>query len=73
MLHDNMVFAEKNMTPESIARWHEKQGMNAINSLSCGSENSDYRRANRVYDAHKRAADIVRSLWSTAAMLGMEY
>jgi hypothetical protein len=43
-----------------MIRWHEDQAERAMNSLSCGSENWEYREANRVADAHWCAAALLR-------------
>ena len=49
----------KNQWIDSI-NWHEAQAERAMQSLSCGSENSEFREANRVADHHWHAAALMR-------------
>jgi hypothetical protein len=43
-----------------MINWHERQAEAVMNSLSCGSENWEYRRADEAADAHWCAAALMR-------------
>lgn len=43
-----------------MIRWHERQAEQAMNNLSCGSDNYDYRVAHEHADAHWGAAALMR-------------
>ena len=43
-----------------MIRWHERQAEQAMNSLSCGSENWEYSEADKAADAHWKAAALMR-------------
>ena len=43
-----------------MIKWHERQAEQAMAALHCGSENWEYRAANRVADAHWCAAALMR-------------
>lgn len=51
------VLAER----EACATWHDREASAAMNSLHCGSENSEYRAANRLHDLHTASAAAIRS------------
>ena len=46
---------------EEIAAWHDREAAGAMNSLHCGSENSEYRAANLLHDFHKASAAAIRA------------
>lgn len=52
-----MVAAET----ERCAAWHDREAAGAMNSLHCGSENSEYRAANRLHDFHTASAAASRA------------
>ena len=54
--------AERDAAIERCAAWHDRDAIGAMNSLHCGSENSEYRAANRLHDFHKSSADAIRAL-----------
>ncbi len=72
MLHDRTVLTDKNVTAENLARWHDHQAERAMNSLHCGSENSEYRWAGREHDKHRAAAKLIRELAGIATLCAME-
>ena len=51
------VLAER----EACALWHDREASAVMNGLHCGSENSDYRAANRLHDFHAASAAAIRS------------
>ncbi|MCB8835969.1 hypothetical protein [Aurantimonas sp. VKM B-3413] len=51
-------------TTDEIAeavRWHERQAQSAMGSLSCGSENWEYREAHKVCGMHRLAVEALRA------------
>lgn len=44
------------ITPEEAIKWHEQRAAEAHAGLSCGSENSEYRAADKVAEMHRMAA-----------------
>lgn len=44
----------------AMIRWHEREAERAMQSLSCGSENWEYRVAHAAADAHWCAAALMR-------------
>lgn len=51
------VLAER----EACALWHDREASAVMNGLHCGSENSDYRAANRLHDFHAASAAAIRA------------
>lgn len=43
-----------------MIQWHERQAERAMQQLHCGSENWEYREANKAADAHWAAAALMR-------------
>lgn len=43
-----------------FVKFHERAADSAMNSLSCGSENWEYREAHKTADAHHAAAALIR-------------
>ena len=51
-------FSDNDMA--SFVRFHEREASRAMSSLSCGSENWEYREAHKTADAHYAAAALIR-------------
>jgi len=47
---------------DELVKWHEAQADYAMNSLSCGSNNYEYRQAHKEADFHRSAAARIRLL-----------
>ena len=47
---------------DELVKWHEAQANYAMNNLSCGSDNYEYRQAHREADFHRSAAARIRLL-----------
>ncbi len=47
---------------EKATKWHDGMAELAMNSLSCGSENGEYKAARRAADFHRAAAKDLRAL-----------
>ncbi|MCQ0987522.1 hypothetical protein [Jiella marina] len=50
---------------EDIAKaikWHDREAKSAMNSLSCGSENWEYREARKLATMHRLAASALRTV-----------
>lgn len=50
------------ITPEEAIKWHEQRAAEAHAGLSCGSENSEYRAADKVSEMHRMAARAIAVL-----------
>ena len=71
MLHDRTRLTPDNVTAENLARWHDHAASAAMQSLSCGSENWEYRAAHFEADRHTAAARLIRELAGIATLAGM--
>lgn len=54
--------AETAAAYERAAQWHTTAALNALNSLHCGSENSEYRAVSRAHEFHSDCANVIRKL-----------
>jgi len=59
--HERAVQAAVAKAVEACAVWHDREAAGAMNSLHCGSENSEYRAANRLCEFHRASASAIRS------------
>jgi len=59
--HERAVQAAVAKAVEACAAWHDHEAVGAMNSLHCGSENSEYRAANRLCEFHRASASAIRS------------
>lgn len=59
--HERAVQAAVAKAVEACAVWHDREAAGAMNSLHCGSENSEYRAANRLCEFHRASAAAIRS------------
>lgn len=60
LTHDRLIAEAVAAERERCAKWHDREAEVAMNSLHCGSENSEYRAANRLHDFHKASAAAIR-------------
>ncbi len=54
---------------DDLVNWHKEQASRAMNSLSCGSENWEYREARKQAAFHREAAAELTTLRAKVASL----